>query len=218
MKVILQKNIPSLGDEGEIKVVRNGYARNFLLPNRLAKAFTKGSLKFLRHQSHMIERKNKKRELSTKETGEKLKSLEQITIEASVAASGKLYGSVSSHQISEKLRESGFSIHRNKIDLQGTRIRSLGEYQVKIKLLKDLIVEIPLSIVALEEKKKERKVMKHQKGMLRQTRPSKEALTDNDNEKNEVQTNSEIEMDDNPTDIPDPDVEKTTENLEDQST
>ena len=216
MKVILQKNIPSLGDEGEIKVVRNGYARNFLFPNQLAKAFTKGSLKFLRHQSHMIERKNKKRELSTKETGEKLKSLEQITIEASVAASGKLYGSVSSHQISEKLRESGFSIHRNKIDLQGTRIRSLGEYQVKIKLLKDLIVEIPLSIIALEEKKKERKVMKHQKGMLRRTRPDKEVLTNND--KNEVQANSEIEIDDNSTDIPDPDIEKTIENFEDQST
>ena len=157
MKVILLKNVPSLGEEGEIRMVRNGYARNFLLPNSLAKAYSKLSASIVRHQKMMMDRKAKKRNLTNQTLAERFKTLQKVHIEANVAASGKLYGSISAYQIGQKLSEQGILVHRNKIDMMGVRIRTPGEYQIRVKLLPELTVPVSLEVVPAEEKKQERK-------------------------------------------------------------
>ena len=132
MKIILQKEFPNLGDAGDIKDVSDGYARNFLIPNRIAIRADEGSTKVALHQKKMINLKKDKRTKSMSDVANKLKDKE-IEVFVKVGENDKLFGSVTPQDISLALKNSGFDIDKRKIEISEA-IKSLGSFQAKVKL------------------------------------------------------------------------------------
>jgi large subunit ribosomal protein L9 len=132
MKIILQKDFPNLGDAGDIKDVSDGYARNFLIPNRIAVRADIGSTKVALHQKKMINLKKDKRTKSMTDVANKLKGKE-IEVFVKVGENDKLFGSVTPQDISIALKNSGFEIDKRKIEISEA-IKSLGSFQAKVKL------------------------------------------------------------------------------------
>ncbi len=132
MKVILQKDIPNLGEAGDLKDVAAGYARNFLLPKNMVILANDRSQKAIEHQKRLIKIKKEKR----KKEGEKLVdelSSKEVIIKALVGEEGKLFGSVTAIDIAKKIMELGYEIDKRKIQLDEP-IKQEGEYDISIKL------------------------------------------------------------------------------------
>jgi len=148
MEVILREDIDKLGSRGEVVKVAPGYARNFLLPKRLAVAATESNKKIVEQERQAHLRKE------AKAVGEATQ-LAQIMTGATVRIAQKagendqLFGSVTSKDIAEALTAQNYNIDRRKIQLDEP-IRQLGEYKVPVKLHKDVTVEITV-VVAREE-------------------------------------------------------------------
>ncbi len=132
MKVILQKDIPNLGDAGDIKEVSPGYARNFLLPRKLVIVANESSKKAIDHQKKLVRIKKEKRRKQSEKLAESITGLE-LQIAVQVGEEGKLFGSVTAMDIAKKLKEKGFEIDKRKIIIE-TPIKQEGEHTVKIKL------------------------------------------------------------------------------------
>ncbi len=132
MKVILLKDVPKLGKKYEVKSVKNGYGRNFLLPRKLAEIAVAGNLKNLEARKKIGEESKKKMEQKLFQSLEKLKGKE-IIIKTKANKRGELYGSVSSETISEELKKQGFNIDSEYIQLQ-ENIKKIGEYEIEIKI------------------------------------------------------------------------------------
>ncbi len=147
MKVILQKNVPNLGDAGEIKEVAAGYARNYLLPRNLVIPAHAGSVKAVQHQQQMIQRKRDKNLKEMAALGESLNGIGELELQVRVGAKNKLFGSVTSMNISKALQEKGYGIDKRKIEIS-EKIRALGKYKVKVRLAENIIVPLSLNIVA----------------------------------------------------------------------
>ncbi len=145
MRIILQKDIPNLGEAGDIKDVSNGYARNYLLPRKLVIKANEGSNKALQHEKKLIEIKKEKRKKRQEKLLESLSNIE-ITIPAYAGEEGKLFGSVTSMDIAKKLAELGYEVDKRKIQLADP-IKHLGDYVVPIKLDEGAAAEIKLSVV-----------------------------------------------------------------------
>jgi len=132
MKVILRRDMDEMGLEGAIINVKEGYARNYLIPQGFALVADKSNIKLIDMQKKKIEGKR----LKAKEDAEKLvKDLESIviTISQKVGEEDKLYGSVTSMDIAGEIEKKGFAIDRKKIVLDKP-IKTLGEFEVKVKL------------------------------------------------------------------------------------
>jgi len=132
MKVILQKDIPNLGDAGDVKDVSPGYARNFLLPKKLVLVANESSQRAIEHQNKLIKIKKDKRKKQSEKLIESLSGV-SVTISAQVGEEGKLFGSVTSIDIARKLKEIGHEIDKRKIQLADP-IKQVGEYEVTLKL------------------------------------------------------------------------------------
>jgi large subunit ribosomal protein L9 len=132
MKVILQKDIPNLGDAGDIKDVAQGYARNYLLPRKMVIPANESSKKAMEHQEKLIKRKKEKRKKESEKLAESISGLE-LAITVQVGEDGKLFGSVTAMDIAKKFKEKGFEIDKRKIIIENP-IKHEGEYSVKIKL------------------------------------------------------------------------------------
>jgi large subunit ribosomal protein L9 len=152
MKVILQKDIPNLGDAGDIKEVANGYARNYLLPKNLVLLANESSKKVMEHQNRLIKIKKEKRKKVSEVFADKMQGL-ALEIDVQVGAEGKLFGSVTSIDIAKKLKEAGFDIDKRKISLENP-IKQVGEYEVPVKLDEGITAKIKLKVggeVIIEE-------------------------------------------------------------------
>jgi large subunit ribosomal protein L9 len=145
MKVILQKDIPNLGDAGDIKDVADGYARNYLLPKKLVLLANESSKKAIEHQKKLIKLKKEKRKKESEKIAEGLSGVE-VTIEAQVGEEGKLFGSVTTMDIAAKLLEKGFEVDKRKILLDAP-IKQEGEFEITIKLEEGLNAQIKISVV-----------------------------------------------------------------------
>jgi large subunit ribosomal protein L9 len=144
MKVILQKDVQNLGEAGDIKEVADGYARNFLLPRNLVMAADESSRKIFQHQEKIIKLKKAKRRQQSEKLLQSLNGLE-VKIGANAGEEGKLFGSVTSIDISKKLKELGFEIDKRKIQ-QAEPIKQLGEYKVPVKLDVGLSAELKVIV------------------------------------------------------------------------
>jgi len=147
MKVILREEIEKLGAAGELINVKDGYARNFLIPRKLAVAATTKNLKVLEHHKRTIEAQRKKYEKTAQQLREKLENF-SCTISKQVGESEKLFGSVTSLDIEKALRLEGFEIDKRQIVLEEP-IKNLGVYTVNIKLSKE--VTAPLKVWVVEK-------------------------------------------------------------------
>lgn len=146
MKVILLQDVEGLGKAGDLKDVANGYARNFLLPRRLAAGATPALL--ANHQQR-IAAEQRKLEKQTEQNRQQAERLSQVslTFKARVGRQGRLYGSITSQDIAAGLRESeGITIDRRVIDLPNP-IRALGTYMVPVKIAPKLEPKITVNVV-----------------------------------------------------------------------
>lgn len=146
MKVILLQDVDGLGKVGELKDVANGYARNFLLPKKLAAGATPQLL--ANYQQHIAaeQRKIEKQNEQNQQQSERLGQV-VLTFKARVGRQGRLYGSITSQDIAAGLRESqGIQIDRRMIDLPDP-IRAVGTYHVPVKIAQKLRPEITVNII-----------------------------------------------------------------------
>ena len=145
MKVILQKDVPNLGDAGDIKDVSNGYARNYLLPRNLVIVANDSSKKAIEHQQKLIKIKKEKRKKDSEKIAGSLSGV-SVEIKAQVGEEDKLFGSVTSMDIAKQLKEKGFIIDKRKIVLENP-IKQIGEYDVNIKLDEGLTATVKVSVL-----------------------------------------------------------------------
>ena len=145
VQVILSEDVQSLGQAGELVNVKPGFAFNFLIPQGKAIAATEASKRELEHQRRVITEKVR-RELEVLE-GER-KKIEGVVVEITAQAGeeGKLFGSVTTLQIAEKLAEHGIDVDRRRIDLPEA-IKTLGEHAVVVKLHRQLTATIKVKVV-----------------------------------------------------------------------
>jgi large subunit ribosomal protein L9 len=146
MEVILREDIEKLGTRGTVVDVAAGYARNFLLPKRLAVAATASNKKIVEQEREGHLRRDAKVKSESEDLA-KLLSAVSITITQKAGEEGHLFGSVTSKDIGDALERQGFKIDRKKIQLEDP-IKQVGEYKVPVKLHKDVSVEVPVTVVA----------------------------------------------------------------------
>ena len=147
MQIILKQDIPNLGHKDDILTVKNGYARNYLIPKGFAINATKTALKV--HEENLRQRAHKEAQLkaAAEEQAEKMKDV-KITIGAKTSTKGKIFGSVNTIQISEELAKLGFEVDRKDISMKDDLIKEVGSYAASVKLHREVIVEIPFEIVS----------------------------------------------------------------------
>jgi len=150
MRVIFLKDVEKKGKKFEVKNVADGYARNFLFPQDLAKPATKEALKWLEVQKEI---ETKKAEEALKNVGETASTLEglEVIIPVKVGDEGQLFEAITAQKIAEKLKEMGYEIKKSQIDLK-TPVKELGEFPVKIKFEHNLEIETRLIVTKEEEK------------------------------------------------------------------
>ncbi len=148
MEVILREDVDKLGIRGQVVKVAPGYARNFLLPKRLAVAATEANRKLVEQERQAHLRKEAKLKGEAEDLA-KLVSGVSVTIRQKAGEADQLFGSVTSKDIAEALAGQNFNIDRRKIHLEEP-IKQLGEFKVEVRLHKDVHAEITV-IVAKEE-------------------------------------------------------------------
>ncbi len=145
MEIILRQAIENLGHPGDVVTVKNGYARNFLLPRGFAYEATPGNLKRIAAERGRLEAAENERRDSASELAKRLEEV-QLTFSARVGEEGKLFGSVTSADIAEQLATQGFTVERRQIDLHEP-IKALGVYRVPVRLHADVKPEIRVWVI-----------------------------------------------------------------------
>lgn len=147
MNVILKQDMPNLGHKDDIVSVKDGYARNFLIPKGFAVNATAQAKKV--HEEILRQRAHKEEQIrqSAMELSEELKKV-SLTIGAKTSTKGKIFGSVNTIQIAEALAEKGFEVERKNISIKDDLIKEVGSYTATVKLHKEVQVEIPFEIIS----------------------------------------------------------------------
>jgi len=154
MKVILLEDVKNIGKKYEVKEVKPGYARNFLIPNNLAKVATKKNVMWLETQKETLEKQAEEDLKIVQKLASELDGIEVI-IPVKIGPEGQLFESINNIKISERLKEMGFTIKKSQIDLQEP-IKKLGEFPLKINLDHNLETEITVMVVAEKELEEEK--------------------------------------------------------------
>lgn len=146
MKVILTKDVLSLGEAGDIVDVADGYARNYLLPSSMAEKATPGALKKREQNLARIKAKAEKMHNQAMQTAEEIKNIGKIEIQAKAGERGKLYGAITTRQLAQIIMEkSGFEVDRRNITVSSP-INQVGEYKVNIKLTSKVAIDLPVIV------------------------------------------------------------------------
>ena len=167
MKVILNVDVKSLGEEGDVKNVANGYARNFLLPRNLAVPYNEATVAIFEGRKAEIEARKEQKRKDSASLKEKLEAT-AIELNMPAAANGKLYAAVTANVVAEALNKLGFEIERKRIEIPGSTIKSVGTFKATIKLYEAQTAEVHVAVKAqtvegsapAESKKAEKKAEK----------------------------------------------------------
>jgi len=151
MKIILNQDIAGLGEEGDIKEVANGYARNYLIPKKIASPYTKQNLVVLESRRKAIEQRKEEKRREAMGIKERLES-EDLVFTMPAGESGKLFGSVNNAMIAQELEARGYSIERKRIEVPEHNIRMVGAHTVKIRLYGQEEANLKVGVEAAEEK------------------------------------------------------------------
>ena len=146
MEVILREDIEKLGHRGEVVKVAPGYARNFLLPKKLAVAATSANKKIVEQERDAYLRREAKAKGEAEDLGRMLSSV-VITITQRAGEEGHLFGSVTAKDIADALERQNYAIDRRKIQLEDP-IKNTGEYKVPVRLHREVTTEIAVNVVA----------------------------------------------------------------------
>lgn len=148
MEVILREDIDKLGSRGQVVKVASGYARNFLLPKRLAVAATEANKKIVEQERQSHLRKEAKQKGEAEDLSKLLTGV-SVTIAQKAGENDQLFGSVTSKDVGDALAAKNYTIDRRKIQLDEP-IKQLGEYKVPVRLHKDVTAEITVLVVREE--------------------------------------------------------------------
>jgi len=151
MKVILNKDLATLGEEGDVKEVAKGYARNYLFPRGIALPYTPRMIKVIEGRRAEIEARKEQKRLDARGLKEKLDSFE-LSLTMPAGTNGKLYGAVTNQTIADELAKNGYQIERKRIELAGNGFKSVGKYKAIIKLYESQSAEITVTIIGQEMK------------------------------------------------------------------
>jgi len=150
MEIILLRDMENLGKVGDIVRVKDGYARNYLIPSGIALPATKSNIARVRNELKALQKKAQRMIERYKELAEKLSSA-RIVIEHEAGEEGKLFGSVTTSQIEKALHKAGFEdVEKRQIVLEKP-IREVGTYEVRIHLFKDIEATITVDVVPLKK-------------------------------------------------------------------
>jgi large subunit ribosomal protein L9 len=145
MKVILKEDVKKLGSMGQVVTVADGFARNYLVPKGLAVEASSKNMKSLEHAQRVIQERAKKVKESLQDFSERISKITLI-IKAKAGEEGKLFGSVTSMDIAEQLKNEGIDIDRKKISLEEP-IKRIGTHAVSIHLHPEINTQITLQVV-----------------------------------------------------------------------
>jgi large subunit ribosomal protein L9 len=146
MKVILMTDVPALGHRGETRDVANGYARNFLLPRKLAVPATPANLKNVEHLKRQRAKEEHRALESAKATATRIDTL-TLAVRARASGDGRLYGSVSAQDVVEFLEKHQLPVEKRRVQLEEP-IKAVGEYQVPVRLHADVTATLTVSVTA----------------------------------------------------------------------
>lgn len=145
MQVILLEDVPSLGKAGDVVRVSHGYGRNYLIPQRKAIVSTEKNLKMLEHQKREVQKRIEKKRKDIQKIAETIEGL-SCTFPRSAGESGKLFGSVTSMDIENFLKERGIEVDRKRIHLEEP-IKNIGMYTVPIRLDAQITAHLKVWVV-----------------------------------------------------------------------
>ena len=149
MQVILLERIRKLGQMGEIVTVKDGFARNYLLPQKKAMRATKANMAVFETQRAQLEARNLELKTEAEKVGEKLDGQSAIVIRQA-GDTGQLYGSVSTRDIAEALTAAGFTVTRTQVLLEKP-IKALGVHEMEIQLHPEVLVKVTINVARTEE-------------------------------------------------------------------
>ena len=144
--ILLREDVEALGGRGEVVKVKAGYARNYLLPQGLATLATKGNVKQIEQEREALLKKAAV-EKATAEAQKDQMGVIELAFERKAGEGGTLFGSVTSMDIAEALQAKGYEVDRRKISLRDA-IKETGEYIVKVKLHREVVLEVPVTVTA----------------------------------------------------------------------
>ncbi len=152
VKVILLRKVAKLGVIGDLVNVKPGFARNYLLPKKIALRATKENLKYFEEQKVQIEKENEATKIEAKKLADKMNGL-VIALARQASEKGQLYGSVTSRDIANAIKEQGYKVTAGQINLN-TPIKSIGIYELNVELHPEVSIIVKLSIAKSEEEAK----------------------------------------------------------------
>ena len=146
MQVILMEKVANLGDLGDVVKVKDGYARNFLIPQGKAKRATETNLKVFETKRAELEKAQADQLAQAQERGAKLDGL-MVQIAQKAGVDGRLFGSVTNYDIVEALQKQGFEVERAQVRMPAGPIKQVGDTSIAIALHSDVVVNITVSVL-----------------------------------------------------------------------
>lgn len=155
MEVILRKDVQNVGEAGDIVKVKDGYARNFLLPQNMAEIATKGAIKNREQNIARIKTKQEKLHAEAVELAKKFEELASIELSAKAGESGKLFGTITTKKLAEEIKAKlGVDVDRKNISLDAP-INKIGKYTMLVKLTSKVKANLDVNVIASEVIKEE---------------------------------------------------------------
>jgi large subunit ribosomal protein L9 len=147
MEIILKQDLKGLGFKNDIVKVKNGYGRNFLIPQRIAVLATESNKKMQAEEIKQSSFKEQKLRTAATELTAKLADV-TVKVGAKAGESGKIFGSVTNIQLAEALKKAGYEVERKNIEMNEDAIKALGTYTAKVRLFKEITATINFEVIA----------------------------------------------------------------------
>ena len=147
MQIILKQDVDNLGYKNDVVKVRDGYARNFLIPNGFAQVASDSNLKMLKENMKQQSHKAEKMLAEAKALAEKIQGT-TVEVSAKVGDSGKIFGSINTVVLAEALKKAGYNVERKTLHILDDGIKTIGTYKATAQLHKEVKVEFNFNVVA----------------------------------------------------------------------
>lgn len=151
MEIILLKKVQGLGNLGDLVKVKKGFARNYLIPQDIAKTANKANLEDFKSRKAQLEKKEFELLQEAKVLSKAMEKLEEVAIKSQATDEGRLFGSIGQQRIAEELKKLGFNVQKNQIRMPEGSIKNLGNYKFDVQLHADVFLKIKVKVSSTEE-------------------------------------------------------------------
>ena len=190
MKVILNQDVKYLGEEGDIKTVASGYARNYLFPRKLAVPHNGATIKYFESKKAEIDERKKSKRTDAQSLKERLEAF-TAEITMSSGPTGKLYGAVTNQTVADILSKNGFDIERKRIEIPGLTIKHTGKYSAIVHLYESAFASVPVVVTSREEIEASKRKAAEEERAKKKARPHEAAAQSAEDVKDAAQGSKE---------------------------